>query len=377
MAVKFSEFTQETVASNVTGIVGYISSSETNIRIAPADLSTSYDLTATDNAANNVPLVLTGSDGSTDTVNLVGTGTVFLSSTGNVITIEGGVGVSTFTNANGTYVSATTVNTNATGDVTVGTVDLSAIDGTSDLTTRFLSKDNTWDVVDRTTGSGTANIVPLWTTTTNLGDSVIAQDGTNIGINTTSPAAQLEVTSTGNTTLRLSTDGDASDQPILQFYRAASAYAQIDYDGSGGSNSGLSLTDFRDDANSHILFKTRGNNERMRIESDGQIKFNAYTSASAFPNTAVANLAVDSSGNIITEAAASTRTKQAHTISDATTGALTLSTTPSPNTTSYVDLYISGVYQVASSYTLSGTTLTLAGGTFFPQGAAVETIALS
>ena len=80
---------------------------------------------------------------------------------------------------------------------------------------------------------------------------------------------------------------------------------------------------------------------------------------------------------IITEAAASTRTKQAHTISNATTGALTLSTTPSPNTTSYVDLYISGVYQVASSYTLSGTTLTLAGGTFFPQGAAVETIALS
>lgn len=147
MAVKFSEFTEETVASNITGIVGYVSSSNLNVRIAPADLSTSYDLTATDNATNNVPLVLTGSDGSTDTVNLVGTGTVFLSSTGNVITIEGGVGVSTFTNANGTYVSATTVNTNATGDVTIGTVDLSAIDGV-DTSTRFLSKDNVWSIVD-------------------------------------------------------------------------------------------------------------------------------------------------------------------------------------------------------------------------------------
>ncbi|MGB4734431.1 MAG: hypothetical protein WBH19_08700, partial [Candidatus Nanopelagicales bacterium] len=199
MAVKFSEFTEETVASNITGIVGYVSSSNLNVRIAPADLNTSYDLTATDNATNNVPLVLTGSDGSTDTVNLVGTGTVFLSSTGNVITIEGGVGVTSFTNANGTYVSATTVNTNATGDVTTGVIDLSAVDGTSDSTTRFLSKDNTWDLVDRgVTGSGTANIVPLWTDTTVLGDSVIAQDGTNIGIGTTTPADKLSISSSLN-----------------------------------------------------------------------------------------------------------------------------------------------------------------------------------
>ena len=56
------------------------------------------------------------------------------------------LGVTTFTNVNGTYVSASTVNTTATGAVTVGTLDLSAVDGTSDVTTKFLSKDNTWDV---------------------------------------------------------------------------------------------------------------------------------------------------------------------------------------------------------------------------------------
>ena len=56
------------------------------------------------------------------------------------------LGVTTFTNVNGTYVSASTVNTTATGAVTVGTLDLSAVDGTSDATTKFLSKDNTWDV---------------------------------------------------------------------------------------------------------------------------------------------------------------------------------------------------------------------------------------
>ena len=421
MAVKFSEFTEETVASNITGIVGYVASSNLNVRIAPGALSTSYDLTATDNAANNVPLVLTGSDSTADTVNFVGAGGIQLSSTGNVVTVTSDARVDSFTNANGTYVSATTANTAATGAVTVGTVDLSAIDGvdtstrflskdnvwsivdsgvtsftnadgtyisagtvntaadgavtigtvdlsaidgTSDLTTRFLSKDNTWDVVDRITGSGTANIVPLWTTTTNLGNSVIAQSGTNnVLVGGANDYSKISVTngSSARTGITLS-DGDTAS---LMLFAGNTADAVIGID------------------TQNLVFKTGANagqdngTERMRIGSTGQIKFNAYTSAAAFTGTAVASLAVDSSGNIITEAAASTRTKQAHTISNATTGALTLSTTPSPNTTSYVDLYISGVYQVASSYTLSGTTLTLAGGTFFPQGAAVETIALS
>ena len=60
--------------------------------------------------------------------------------------VESNEGVTTFTNANGTYISAGTVNTNATGAVTMGTIDLSAVDGTSTTSTRFLSKDNTWDV---------------------------------------------------------------------------------------------------------------------------------------------------------------------------------------------------------------------------------------
>ena len=61
--------------------------------------------------------------------------------------------MNSFTNANGTYVSAGTVNTSATGAVTVGTIDLSAVDGTSDTSTKFLSKDNTWDVPSYTTNT--------------------------------------------------------------------------------------------------------------------------------------------------------------------------------------------------------------------------------
>ena len=51
-------------------------------------------------------------------------------------------GVTTFTNEDGAFVSAGTVNTSATGAVTMGIIDLSAT-GTSDATT-FLRGDNTW-----------------------------------------------------------------------------------------------------------------------------------------------------------------------------------------------------------------------------------------
>jgi hypothetical protein len=107
----------------------------------------------------------------------------------------------------------------------------------------------------------------------NADSGVLYVDAVNnkVGIGTTSPATNLEIKSTGNTIVRLSTDGDAADQQILQFYRNSGAYAQIDYDPGGGNSSGLSLTDFRDDINSHILFNTRGTNERMRIESDGNV----------------------------------------------------------------------------------------------------------
>jgi len=55
--------------------------------------------------------------------------------------------VETFTNTSGTYVAFGTDNAAAKGNVTVGTVDLTAADGTAVTDTRFLSKDNTWDKV--------------------------------------------------------------------------------------------------------------------------------------------------------------------------------------------------------------------------------------
>ena len=75
--------------------------------------------------------------------------------------------VETLTVASGTYVSLTDASS-ADGDVDLGTVDLSASDGSSTTASRFLTKDNTW-------------AVPSYTTNTNntytLSSSAVTQTG--------------------------------------------------------------------------------------------------------------------------------------------------------------------------------------------------------
>ena len=97
------------------------------------------------------------------------------------INASSGSSVDTFTNAFGTYITGT-ANSAATGAVTMGTIDLSAVDGTSDATTKFLSKDNTWDVPSYTTdvmGSGNnyANGLVLAGNATH-NDEFLRKDGT-------------------------------------------------------------------------------------------------------------------------------------------------------------------------------------------------------
>ena len=69
------------------------------------------------------------------------------------INASSGSSVDTFTNAFGTYITGT-ANSTATGAVNMGTLNLSASDGSSATTaTRFLSKDNEWAVPVYTTGT--------------------------------------------------------------------------------------------------------------------------------------------------------------------------------------------------------------------------------
>ena len=135
-------------------------------------------------AGNNVTISSTGAGGTGDvTVEAAGGGTFSVQDSGgtvitgidtldfnnnlsvshsqgsSTVTINASSsgGVDTFTNAFGTYITGT-ANSTATGAVDMGTLNLSASDGSSATTaTRFLSKDNEWAVPAYTTdvmGSG-------------------------------------------------------------------------------------------------------------------------------------------------------------------------------------------------------------------------------
>ena len=175
--------------------------------------------------------------------------------------------------------------------------------------------------------------------------------GGNVGIGTTSPSAKLDVR--GEALVGDGTDG------VKLTYSTGNSTGIID---TGYSSTGLE-------------FRT-GGTERMRITSTGQVKFNNYTAANSFTGTAVASLAVDSSGNIITEAAgggaSATITTRSTTTANATTTVFALGATPNGGSTSFVDVFVDGVYQEITTYSVTGTT-NITFGAALPSGVTVET----
>ena len=113
-----------------------------------------------------------------------------------------GAGVTTFTNANGTFISSATVNTAATGAVTTGAIDLSAT-GTKDGTT-FLRGDNTWDVPSYTVDTTYTIDVPSGTTSINLkgsdstNDAIALTGGTNVTLSRTNDST-INIAATNTT----------------------------------------------------------------------------------------------------------------------------------------------------------------------------------
>jgi len=100
-------------------------------------------------------------------------------------------GVLSFSSDFGTYISGTN-NGTATGAVDLGSIDLSAVDGTAVAATRFLSKDNTWDIPPIYSGGANIGYVPdggsnttflrgdgTWVVPTNTTDITLTTTGTS------------------------------------------------------------------------------------------------------------------------------------------------------------------------------------------------------
>lgn len=160
-------------------------------------------------------------------------------------------------------------------------------------------------------GSGTVNYIPKWTTTTSLTNSQITDNGTlvtlgsavGIGTGAISSGANLEIKTSSGGILRISRDqtsGFVQNVSLgkLEFYNydadvpgpLAGAFVSASYEDLYGQKTYLSFgTD-----------PLAGAVERVRIWSTGQVRFNTYTSSTSWSGTAVAGLAIDSSGNIIT-----------------------------------------------------------------------------
>ena len=194
MAVKFSQFTDKTNFADVDKLVGYAGA--VNVQIPPANLDTTYALSTTQ-ATNDVNLTLTGTktgaSGTTEDVLFVAGTAISLTAGTDQITIAN-TGVTSFTNSNGTYISAATVNSSATGNVTTGVIDLSAVDGTADSSTRFLSKDNTWDVPAYTSAFASWDVSDgSNTSTVSSGDTVTFTGGTGITSTESSKTVTLAI----------------------------------------------------------------------------------------------------------------------------------------------------------------------------------------
>ena len=118
------------------------------------------------------------------------------------------------------------------------------------------------------TGTGTANYLPKFTSSGTIGNSLIYDNGTNVGIGTTSPSQKLSVD--GNITLHGSqstpqyifANNDADDSGVvLKAGYSSGVYSQIEVlsNWDGTSNSG-----------GKIAFHV-GGNERLRIYPNGNV----------------------------------------------------------------------------------------------------------
>ena len=253
MAVKFSAFTAKTTAeaSNVTEIVGYLSTGNENIRIAPSAFDTTYAFTTVTDGSN-VDLIATATKGTqastTETIQFTAGTAISLTAGTREITIAN-TGVTSFNQTagatstgtaltvagtgSGPYTGAVTVAANIyAGGSNIGIVPSGGsagqyLDGASGTWTTLPSDVNTTYTVD----------VPTATTNINLAgsdgsnDAITLSQGTDISLTRIS-ASEIQIGSTAT-----------GDTYTLQAGTKAGSSVPLQLDAATGSDSTVNLTE--------------------------------------------------------------------------------------------------------------------------------------
>jgi len=104
------------------------------------------------------------------------------------------------TTTDGSYINLTP-NSATTGAINIA-ADLSAVNGTSDTTTRFLSQDNTWDVPSYTTDTNTFRTVQADGSAIGATETLNLIGGTNVTLSESNGAITIAATDTDTNTFR-------------------------------------------------------------------------------------------------------------------------------------------------------------------------------
>lgn len=142
------------------------------------------------------------------------------------------------------------------------------------------------------TGNGVADRVAKWTSSTNLIDSQIYDNGTAVGIGTTSPNTKLHTTGslTIDDVLYMQRGSGSLYLPVMNFWNGTGSPL------AGTKGDILAIGNTGGDA---IAFVTNAA-EVARLFSSGQLRLKNYTSISSFTGLTIGYLGFTATGNITT-----------------------------------------------------------------------------
>ena len=238
--------------------------------------------------------------------------------------------------------------------------------------------------------------IPIGLVTANTTYSVAtAQSGANETLTLTGSDATTDViTFTAGSNITLTDDGAGNgftiaatgDTYTLPVTGDATA-ATLTLTGSGGSTDPVVITagtdiSFSSVASGGFQIDSTATGDTYTLAAGAKVGTSVPLNLDAATGTdSVVNL-TEGTGVTLTQTSATeieisaaggvVKTVDQTTIANATTGSVTLSV--SPTSEAYTDMYVSGVYQNKSVYSLAGSTITLDGGAYFPNGSIVEVV---